>query len=237
MLTQSIITIVAIIILALVALKIMKSVMKAVFVFTGLLILAGAVFGYVLYQDVNDFRQNFQSKPSLYILEKDSKAIAAVEGIISEKNILVKEDRFSEIKTAALSKDYKKILGNDYRIFIMQDTAFYKTVNLTIDGSEISTEEAITALSSDIPINTFITYSGKKTTKEKVMENLNVDDESGFRSKAFLALLDSAAGEDRTGFLVAGLKNKNIEVYPNTILFSVAKSLPANFLNSFIKVG
>src|SRR3989344_2909989 len=85
------------------------------------------VLSIVIYLDINDFRSNFETSSKLFLLEEKSMLLSGFSGILSdnqEKPIFLSANNITALQQLYNNKDYKEMQANNYKLFIINITAF-----------------------------------------------------------------------------------------------------------------
>jgi hypothetical protein len=217
---------------AVIAFKIIKSVVKALsLVFLVAVILIAAV-SFFVYKDVADFRQNWQDSDKLILLESDGTIEAAIQtALAGDEPVLMKDDVLGIIKTAYATGELEKIKGDNYKIIIMRlepMLAEIESEKILLGNSKdsISKADAAGIIKSD---NALLEIGKISAEQGKSIEPEKNSDSSQAKSAVFALLIKQLAEEKGSKFgvyLLRGYKADNIIIYPETALFRLIKFLP-----------
>jgi hypothetical protein len=201
-----------------------------------LIILVLAILTVIVYKDMDSLRKGFADENNTFFLYENSKLYAAVTlkpmtsinlSIDSFKYFTKEEINQSEGELN--NKNYAVLLGNNYRIFLFKPIVINKpyTLNLLI---ELNEGDLLNLIMSDDP---FLVLAEK--TQEKY--NLSAEDlkagfkdfyetDEKFKGYLFAALLSNYFQKQSPGELTVNIKDKKIQVYPESISFKIIKYLP-----------
>ncbi|MBI4153347.1 hypothetical protein HY497_02390 [Candidatus Woesearchaeota archaeon] len=217
-----------------------KHAVKWVLIAIGIMLIASAVFGINLFNDIKDLQKNFPKAQKLLLLNEDNMILAGFEGkLFSSDDVL---SYISEEQRAAFQQHYSvrdlRGLRENYFKVIMFDTSAFEQMELSVSGN-ISANEALGIIRADNPIARTVTQVIRRDHLPDTPETRSFLTK-GFREKgvssdddmrAFLfVLLFKAALEKDPWFLMNGFKSGSIIVYPETITFKLAKLVPMGVL-------
>ena len=212
--------------------------------------------GFLLYLDFNDFKENlFEEK--VVLLNHNN---VLVGGFIVKD--IQKIENVSFIDSSTIkdynSKGLEDILGDNFKLFIVDSDMFSDIKDLDFQGKTFHKDYIFSLLNSDDPINMIAeeTYSEelekallevpeefheqfisdfesqKDSAIESLKSQLNIDDGSQFKGLIFGALISKSL-DDPTD-LFDYLRSGSLKVYPETIMFKLVKSFPP-YLIDFVK--
>jgi len=125
---------------------IVKRLVKIMF-YAGLvifLLLAANIF--FIYQDFNDFRENFGSAEKKVILKDDDKVLTGL--LLGEDTNLMTSTQLNDYSSYIAIGDFDKILGDSYKLMVF-DIDIISNLDTEIDyGDGITSDEAVTILNT-----------------------------------------------------------------------------------------
>ncbi len=238
--TTTLIILAIIIIIGLISFKITKAITKAIFFTITILGIAGLVFVFFIYQDASDFRENFPTQPSLLLLESEDEIIAGMQGKFSEGSEpeLISSQQLQDIQENYMEDDLDAILGENYKLFIFELDAF-DTDNISMEGTMISSDQAMPLLMSDSPIDDYIGLvleDREQIYKDQFREQLQqtVEGDAEFKALIFASMFSGQMEESGSLFILEQYSKGNILIYPETILFRIMKRMPASILSKIM---
>ncbi len=233
----SIISLILFVVIAVLVFKFIKNTIKSIFILLAILTLVVVVGGITIYSDVNDFRQNFPTVPSLYLLEKDNQIVAGIYGTFSEEAppSLVGTEQLASYQNNYQANNLDDIKGDYYKLFVMKAEAFDSITEIKTDGETISKQAVFDLLGSSTPINDFMAQKGlPQEQRSALLTNLNVKNDAEFKSLLFTLLFAKSIQEKGPTFIFIQFKQENIIIYPDTTITLLIKEVPLSLLNSVI---
>ena len=236
----SIAGIVILIAIGVIALKIFKSIFKAIFLVFSLLAIVMIIFGIILYNDVLDFQTNFPKSEKIMLLKENDVLLGGFTGTFTGGT----EPEYIHDLTSHQSYYYGNnldfILGNKFKLFIVELDAFEDIETIEFGGEEISGDFALSLIKSDNTIEDYADYYIENQDlpemafdgiKEQLIERFDTD--TGLRGALFGSFFSRAVQEDPL-FLFTEYKKGNIIVYKETMLFRILKKVPLILIKRFI---
>jgi hypothetical protein len=224
-----------IIVLAIIFFLLTKKILKAI----GFMILLFLLFSFIgsilVYQDVQDFKENFNNEEKLFLL-KNKNYVAGIVSSDPESNVVLLDNKdINQIRQ--MSK--RQILGDNYKILIFSEPAFNEVNSITFNNKPLSEEEAFEIINSNNTLKDAaeIITGDSSAEEEEVLEQLSqqgIKDESELRAILFTSLINSATNENKM-FLINEIKSKAIEVYPKTAMFVAIKFVPDSVFSAINK--
>jgi energy-coupling factor transporter transmembrane protein EcfT len=201
-----------------------------------LIILVLAILTVIVYKDMDSLRKGFAEENNTFFLYENNKLYTAVT-LRPLTNLNLSIDSFKYFTKEEISqsegelnnKNYAALLSNNYRIFLFKPVVINKPYNLDLLIA-MNEGDLLNIIMSDDP---FLVFAEK--TQEKY--NLTAEDlkagfkdiygsEEKFKGYLFAALLANYFQKQEPGELVRNLKEKTIQVYPESISFKIIKYLP-----------
>ena len=174
-------------------------------------ILAG-ITGYLAYKDAMDLKENFAASPSIYLLDWNGEIAAGFETSMEEAEpVFLDAQALAAVNDNHEKKDYKEILGDNYKMFVFEKEAF----------------EAVET----------VEYGGDSHSKEVIYDIFEGDGSAEDKGMAFGVLVSTAGGDKGPLFMIEQYKEGNVKIYPKTIVFDLLKVMPLSWLEKSIGVG
>ena len=236
----SIIGIIIFIALAVLILKLIKSTIKAVMLISSVLTVILIIGVFFVYSDANDFKENFPSVPSLYLLQKDDEIIAGFYGIFSGTTTpsLIGEEQLISYQNNFKENNLSQIRGDYYKIFILKSEVFDSLAEIRTEEDVFSKETIFSFLESDTPVNDYLKFKNAPIgSRDDLLNSLNIRDDTEFKAVLFTVLF-GALMEDQGSFVIfTQYKKENIIIYPETTLFRLIKIIPLSLLDKVVKIS
>ena len=189
---------------------------------------------YAVYADFQDITQNFESgKKAIYILN-DNEILLGMEITQEGYKSLTKED------LAQLEKEDKNsLLKDNYKILIIYEEFMYNHLPKSFTLKDLSPAK-ITLNKQDV-INIIKGGSIEEIVKQNTnLENTIISktvEEQVNKEEIKLQIIALAVMnilENNPEAIISGFKDGTIEIYPETIIFKIVKSLPESFLTKIM---
>lgn len=234
MATATIIGIILLIVLVVLILKFIKNAVKAIMLIISILVILSILGTYFTYSDIIDFRKNFPTTPSLYLLEKNDQVVAGIYGTFSEEELpsLVPEEQLTAYQTYFQDNDLNQIKGDYYKLFIINTEAFDSITEVKVDDETLSKETIFDLLDSSEPVNDYMTQKNiPKQNREVLLRDLEIENDAEFKALLFTALFSRIIQEQGRLFIFTQYKQGNVVIYPKSTIFRVIKEVPSSLLN------
>ena len=228
---NSIITIIILIVIAIIIFRIVKTILKAVLTVLVLGFLLTAFFGFLTYKDAVWLKDNLEGQPKLMLLQDNKKIVAGfVATDFGEEAELLTISQVAEHQNSFKKQDYKKMLNNNQRMFIIDINAFDSVdEKVNFNGKDLSKKFLYSVLKSDNPINLYKIETGTDPALN------GISDPVEFKSDVFAALFSKAIEKKGTLFIFNEYKKKNIIVYPKTAVFKFIGIIPTAFIKNMFE--
>ncbi|MEM4714153.1 MAG: hypothetical protein QXQ79_01255 [Candidatus Nanoarchaeia archaeon] len=195
---------------------------------------------YLVFKDLQDLRENFENSKNLFILKLDEKIVAGFE-----LNFSTGAPEFLDnAKITAFNTNFPDHLKDYYKIFVFNDKIFYDLpARFSVGDLNLTKEEFINLLKSADPIEIYIDYSISKgflenTSEAKILMRQKIYEELGSDASKIKGLLFASVLKDvfeNPITLLLAIKERKIEIYPETPFFKIIKYLPKFLLNFLAK--
>ncbi len=185
------------------------------------------VFGLLIYADAVEMKEKMAEMPSLFLLQQDGRIRAGFSVMGEEPELIEKPRSFQQSYN---DQEYDSILGSTYyKVFIFDFSIFNDTETLDIDEFSIPIEtvsDIIRANSSNDVFTEYIMGDGNAV-------GMNFDEigtDANLRNILFVTLFGKKVEEKGPAFLLEGIKQEEIEVQKESIIFKTIKYFPSSIL-------
>ena len=228
---SSIITIIIFIVAAIIIFKIVKTILKTILVVFILGLLLTSIFGFFTYKDTVKLKDNLETESKLILLQNNEKIIAGfITADFEKEPEFLTISQITEYQNSLKKQDYKKMLGDNYKIFIIDMKAFdFNDEELDFVGKNVSKNTLYSVLKSNDPI---ILYKSKTGVDPGLY---SINDPVEFKSQAFAVLFSEAIEKQGQFFIFNEYKKKNVIIYPETAVFKFIKLIPTAFINNIFE--
>jgi len=221
------------ILLAIITFLLTKKIFQALGVILIILLLSSFVTGFLIYNDVQDFKEQFATEEKLFLLTqeeigKENEYFAGFTMESNELGILLDDDKIKDYKL----KTNKEILNNNYKLLLFSKDSFDNLKRFYINDIEFKKIEFLEVIESENSLKDAARLMDLSKDEFKTM--FDVKDDSETRS-LFFGIMVSEAIEQDSQFLIRNIKEKTIKVYPETILFKLIKFIPESVFNNILK--
>ncbi len=216
------ITLIFYILIFLIIWKITKKIIKTIlylFLFT---LIISVFFTILIYNDFNNIKNNL-TKSSLLIIQENDNLLSIVKINLTNNSQYeeLPKDEFISIKNLFNQKNYDLILNKNYFKLIIFNLNLLNISNKTeiiLDNIKFEKNQIIRSIKSDNP---------KKILN---IEQTRIGDNS-LKTILFIKLITDKDTTE-TLFLYENLKNNNINIYKETIIFKFIKILPKELITA-----
>ncbi len=227
-----IIGIIAFIVIGAILITILRSVIKVIGIMIILLVVFIIVAGLVVYFDYSSISSNLMSSKKLFLFEDEKSIYTGMEVTsLDEKGIsLITDARFLQLQESYAKNDLAQISEGYYKVFIFDKSFFDPDKKVIINKVTFTNRELATIIKSNDPFAQVATII---SAKEGIPHN-NTSQifygkfKSGQELKGYVfgAMIDA----EPVFSFVSGIKDKKVQIYPETAVFKAARLLPFNFL-------
>jgi hypothetical protein len=237
-----------------------KGILKAIMISIFIILLLTAAFTFFVVKDALDLKENFMGKEKLMVLKENETVLAAFSfKSISEKDNLsinaLKNEKFKVIERAIKSDNFSGLNENYYKVFVFDYSAFNNSlangISFPIEKKELSLDrdEIKSILDSNEPLSRIfpkladanninlqmLSDLQRADAINTLMKKIGISSEEQFKSSVFALMIADLVKERGTPEIISKLKNKEIFVYPNTIIFKALRLIPQSLLTKMSK--
>ena len=205
-----------VVVVAVIGFKIFAGAVKVFTAVSAVLFVIGAIAGAVVFKDAIDFKNNLQTRSHIMLLSNSEGTrlitglVFKLPGIQSNASGTAGSDGtaakpLSDAEMAVLNtefgaQDYGSMLGNNFKLFIVNEDSITKSLPATIS------------------------LDGREVQKETVIQQMESGDAES-RASVFSLLLALKEQQDKT-FIVTGLRDGSVIIYPETPALKAIKAVP-----------
>lgn len=228
---SSIITIIVFIVIAIIIFKIVKTIIKTILIVLILGFLLTAIFGFFTYQDSVELKNNLENELNLVLLQDNEKIVTGfVTTDFEEKAEFMTISQIAEYQNSFKKQDYKKMLGDNYKMFIVDLKAFdFDDEKVYFIGKGISKTLLYSVLKSNDPISLYKSETGIDPIINGISDPIE------FKAQVFALLFNEAIEKGGQFFIFNEYKKENIIVYPETTVFKFIKIIPTSFIKNIFE--
>ncbi len=225
------------------AMKILKSAIKATAITFVLLLLMSVILAYLMINDYKDIMENYDKRPSMVIIKNDKGMIAVSAIDFGKKG---SENPFIRIDDENITKRDKKDLRSEYFRIVEIDETFItdgigKELSFEIDGENYTLKNAQVKeiLHSDEPYPALISaVAGNNLTdfeKEYIEDMLRNEKDFEGPKEAIIALaFKDIMNNKGVVYFIDGFREEKIKVYPETMIVKSIRYIPKSMIAGFV---
>lgn len=209
---------------------VMEHLFKKIISIFALIVIVFLVFVGMIYFDVKDLVNNFPDKPKIILFDSQNQIItggkvSGLEEIKDVKDIYIfSEEEINAINELYLEKEYKKILEDNYKLFVIKEP-FFQNITLKINEfPEANTENIIDIIKNNEEIPEEFNF---------LLSSLEIPS-SKIQGIAFLALAAKTISQEGPFYIVRQYKKGNIILYKETITFEIVKIFPEKYFEKIL---
>lgn len=233
--------VVPIIILA-VLYKIARKLFKWIIVFSILSLIITIIFGINVLRDVQELQEQLPKAEKLFLLKDDKTLLAGFAGKLTNPDEIV--SYINQTQLASFQKSYiqsklQNIQGSYFKLFIIDKKAFEAQTAIREGNKSTNAKDILNKISSKDTLSNVVDETVAKeklpNTKETrafiektIKSQYAVATNDDMRGLLFAQLFSTAANDPF--FLFVQFKEKNLEVYPETITFKLARMIPLRII-------
>ncbi|MBU0536794.1 MAG: hypothetical protein KKE20_07535 [Nanoarchaeota archaeon] len=198
-----------------------------------------SIFGFIALKDASEFKEKFPTEPNLFLLVEDGDILAGANNLMHEnKPTPITSEEKAVFQQIIDDKDFKDLIGKNYKVFIVGMDAFKTLPEGEIADSGFTKSEAEEALRQDDIKEWYIDWVLEKAdVPEEMIDDardqlrMEMPPEEEIRATMFFLLLAGMSEKQGATFIIREYQTENIDVYPETILFRFVKIVPESFLD------
>ena len=210
-----------------------KKILKVIFFISILLLVFVLAFGFFLYQDAMNIKENLASNKLFLLVDNDEILTGMI--IADNEPVFIDENQINEYTNYLKEKDYEAILGDNYKLFLVSlDILNDLKGEYEILNKNVTKDELFNIFRSEEP---YKELTGKEEKKKIKADDNEIDsnDKIKFKGFLFMTVLSNDLIRTKNPFKMLLYYKKNyIEVYPETILFKFIKIIPTSFINKMV---
>jgi hypothetical protein len=227
---------------AVIALYMIKSVLKAFFLILLVAVMLIVAASYFIYKDVNDLSRNWPSSDKLLLLESEGGAEAAVHAaLLEETSAFVGDADFSAIKAAYSREDLKSVKGSSYKVIIFNlETIADETESqeIRMAGARLmSKSDAVRLLKSEDALQELAQISAEQAAVIRLGDNLDSSQTKSAVFSLMLTQLFMEKGGDIMVYILAEYRDSRIMIYPETAVFRLINFLPDFIIDKVVNIN
>jgi hypothetical protein len=214
------------------SLIIFKVVFRLVSVALILIFAVVLVIGLLVLDDANNFRNKFPTSTNLFLLEENNTILSAIEmnnsgntpySIINQSALANIEDDYNHNRISRIETGYYKVFVVDTKAF--QDIEYTQITDKNID---LSKQQVLQVLRSQDPKHELadIISGNDQLLSKQVQSQMNGMDNNGLKGYLFSYALSYFFNPKNLDGFLAELKNGNILVYEETAMFKAIRIVP-----------
>jgi len=237
---------------AVVAFKLLKSVVKALLWVGAVGIILVILLSFFVYKDVSDLRENWPVSQKLLLAEKDGKLVAGLVSSLSNAGVepeFVTAEQLVSLQSSFNNKDFASMIGDNYKLLIMDvDSvlAEVKAEQFSFGEMNVSRGDVVSILESDdafVVLVDRLMVDKSSDSKTRAQVEADVVKSAGSQEKVkamafgvLIAQLFSEKGPQAGLFVLKEFKSGGLVVYPETAVFKTIKFVPGFVIDSAGKI-
>jgi hypothetical protein len=240
MVSGYLVALIVLVVVAVAIFKIVKAVAKAIFIVSVLAFFTLSVMGYVVLMDIRSFNQDFVNQPSVVLLESGGNIVAGFSAKLgsemSSSYHLISDSDLAFYRMSFDSNDLGSAKKDFYKVFVVHSAALEPMSELDLLGVKANKDDFSAWMNSNSSIDDFINskvpYENQKAPfKQRLAAELNITSDTGFKDLLFFqatySLLADKTSSSQQLFLLDNFRKGNIDIFPQTVLFDIIKSVPS----------
>jgi len=206
--------------------------------------------GLTLYLDAMDFQDNFADSTKIMLFVDNNTIITGFSGLLlNETDVpyFYSEEELYQMNFYLKEKNYRSILGDNYKLFILYDEAF-DAINgtVTMGGKGYEKEILCDMLHSDNPTERFVdslmeglilspeeNERQRESYKQQIFENYG--DDNALKGIIFSNMIIEGMERDEAMFLIENFQYGRVKIYKESLLFKIAKYIPPSYMRMMIE--
>lgn len=187
------------------------------------------ILGVFLVNDIAEFRTQFYDQGGVMYLDIDHRIESGFTVDNADEEAVYNPIPLSQLYDMTefyIDEAYPLMLADKYKLFIFTEEAFANVEKARINEYEFDTEDVLALIKSHTLSDDFEDVTG--ILPEDVFGSASDDD---MRWKLFARLVFTQVEDEGPMFLLHGIRDGNIIVYPKTITFQLAPLIPLNLFD------
>jgi len=226
--------------------KVLKLVLKVV-IFAGIAFCIVMVIGGLLvHQDAGDFVEKFPASPKKMFLMEDGQMLAGYRTTDFKDTYYYSESEMDNFSAIIRDGQAEELLGEDYKLIIFNKDAFADVENARLPGidkpftaqeiDDLLTQGGASARLADILYLTLNSSIREQISFEDFYEGMQerLGGDEKVKGMIFIVLIDEASDNNTVKFLVDGVRDSSIKVYPESSMFTMYRIMPKSILEMAI---
>lgn len=212
--------------------KILKTLIKAIFIEVILVGLLLILLGIVFFIDLSDFRQNFVTSEKLFMFDDNGElSTGFVVTTFTNPDALeaVPNDQLEYFNNRYQAKDMRAIKGDYYKVIILKKDAFnYIDDNVALGNQNFSKEFIFEILAADDGVEFLVKKQLPPETPEVLKQDYRdtLGNPDMLKARLLAVLFTQGMIQQGPVFLFWQFKDKNIIIYPESPIFKAVKFVP-----------
>lgn len=235
MVAVSIILVILVILLAFfLFFKLLRGVLKAAIAVISLLLFVSAILGVIIYFDIAKVKKNFNEEQTILLAHK-GEIVAGFSYDNSEDEKILQNTKTALFENEKLASFNSELADGDYSpekgMTMVIDSSYFKDKSLElIDGVSITlTDEFIDNLLTCNDDDDCIDLMSEKVPSLQKQIEASFEDEQDMKNKIFFNLFVEESKNTKGTFLISGLKEDQIKIYPELSSLKIIKMVPEKF--------
>ncbi len=224
----AIVVIAAIIVAIFIIFKVVKTVAKAMFIVSLLILLIAGIVAFFSYRDIAELREGLENEPKTILLADGDEIIAGfIDKGSGEMPEFLNSKRVEYFNSLYEEKNFREIVGDNYRAFIVKADAIRPVGSIDFFGNDVPGDVLFSSIRQDNSISYFERNTGASFGL--------TDDNKEFNSYVFSTLFEDKLKINTGLFILTEYSRGNIAIYPETIVFKIIRLVPVSLLESRVE--
>src|SRR3990167_753550 len=186
------------------------------------------ILGVFLYLDIQDLNKNFEKGSKIILLKQNDQIISGFRLEDNKKSTFFRS--IDEYGNAYQAKNYAKLKGDAYKLLIAEKELFKEVDYVDVINYPVDRETLFAYLNEQQPRKKAAQYVAEENgiPEELVMDQIKKEfsTEDEFKGYLFAKIVGKALEGKGPNYVVRAYKAGLVEVYPETITFTVIDFLP-----------
>ncbi len=231
-----IIFIVLILLVGFILFKIVKTLIKAIFIEVILIGLVVILVGFLLFIDLSDFRENFLTSEKLFLYDDDGQLKSGFEiSVFTDEGTLfsIPKNQVLYYDSLYQQDDLKTIRGDYYKVLILKRAAFDDVEGpISLENQEFTKDFLLEIVESEDPLDFLADNQLPENTPPMMVDEYkeSLGDPDMLKAKILAIMFSKGMTQHGPNFLIGQFKEGNIIFYPKSPIIRAMKYIP-NFIN------